>query len=202
MSLLTFGLLGGLLAITSPPEGERFQLSLDDPWAADYEPPETPLYLIGVAPVVSVSNHLVRVFGLQRPHAYGLDLQLGVSFTFEGENLSMWVRLESGYAFVHHAEFDGHASLTGIGVCLGESVNVCYTPKFVAGSEAHARSLGLRHGLAVGFALVQNSVVALEVQHGIAWVGSAGARHELRGALTVDLVELVWLFATIGAVPR
>jgi hypothetical protein len=188
------GVLASLFA--SPPvEQARFEPRPDDPRAADYRP-RNPLELRDYAVTLTVSNHLVRVFGLERPHAYGLDAQLGLSLLFEGEPVSFAVRPETGYAFVHHVDFNSHASITGLGMCLlpREPLSVCYTPSFVAGSEAKQLLLGVRHGLAVGLAFdhirYNANVVTLEAQHGVSWVGAAGPRHELRGVLSVNVIEL------------
>lgn len=202
--LLGFGaVFVTLLTIASPSEagpGEvagGFEPRSDDPQAADYEPPER-RGIDGVSFSFRVSNQIVRVFGLERAHAYGLDVQVGPELLFEEKGTIVVVRPETGYAYVHHADFDRHASITGLGLCLlpYEPLTFAYTPRFVAGAEAGQLALGFRHGFAFGFTSMlspyYSNLAELEVQHGVLWVGGAGPRHELRGVLTVNVVEL-WL---------
>ena len=185
------GVLGlWLLGPASSDGPDRFEPQPDDPSAANYQP-RGRLKLDSWAIPIQLSNHVVRVFGLERPHAYGLDLQVGYDMYFWGQDTALLLRPQTGYAFVHHRDFASHASITGMGTFLiaGELISLCYTPRFVGGAEARQRLVGFRQGISLGY-VSTSEVVALEIQHGISWVGSAGPRHELRGTLSIDLVQL------------
>lgn len=205
------GLVSALTWLAGPPtpdpehgtqDPSRFEPRRSDPRASGYALPPRRLAFEGLLIQLRASNALVRVFGLDRPHAYGLDLALAFEARYWGGAVGFALRPQAGYAFVHHGEFDSHAALTGLGLCLlpVEVLGLCYTPNLVVGSEAGAALVGVRHGLSLE--LPRTHFVALEAQHGLSWVGPAGPRHELRGVLTFDLMFPIMTLVNLSPVMR
>ena len=144
--------------------------------------------------------------------SYGMEVGLGVmlaprtdrdpDFRHGSRATALWLWPELGYAYAADARGLGHGLFAGLGVGVGNDfVTGYYKPRVVVGAFDRGAEFGFRHGLS---AQTFWGVVGLELSHGMAFgrlppevvaatdATDARTRHDLRLALDVNLVPLVW----------